>query len=243
MHALIVIAKRELKSYYNSPLAYVFMFIFTLLVCGTALFPTFEILGRSFGGLLEQEECNLFVFFEAIPFFLAFFVPALAMKLWADERKKGTIELLFTYPLSAIQVILGKFVAAWIVVTFALLMTFPMILMVNTIGKIYYPLVFWGYIASILLAGAFIAIASAASALTKNSIVSLIIGVSTCSFLVGINLISFKIGILESFLRVLGALGHFDALVTGQIGLASIVYFISIMIGCFFLNLYFLETK
>lgn len=243
MHALIVVAKRELNSYFSSPLAYVFMFIFTLLACGAALLPEFDLFGRPFGGLLDKNNCSLMVFFDTLPFLLAFFAPAMAMKLWADERKRGTIELLFTYPLSATQIVLGKFVAAWTVLIIALLTTFPLVLLIGSIGKIHYPMLISGYLATILLAGAFTAIACAASALTSNSVVSLIVGVFACSVLIGINLLPFESGIMDSVCRFAGALDHFQSMVMGKIGIHSILYFVSIAIGCFFLNLFFLETK
>lgn len=241
MHALTVIARRELKMYFNSPLAYIFMFIFTLLSCGAALMPEFEIFGRSFGGLLDKKECNLVAFFAIIPFLLAFFAPAIAMKVWADERKKATIELLLTYPLSFPQIILGKFFAAWAVLTFALVMTFPLVMLIESIGVLYYPLVFAGYMGVILLAGAFTAIACAASALTSNNVVSLILGVFACGVLIGLNLIPFESGVLEHFCRQLGALDHFQSLITGKISVQDGFYFISIMGGCLILNLFFLE--
>ncbi|MEK7482721.1 MAG: ABC transporter permease [Planctomycetota bacterium] len=243
MHALIVVAKRELQSYFGSPLAYVFVFIFSLLACGGALLPQFELFGESFGGLLEQGECSLEVFFRNIPFLMAFFAPAIAMKLWADERKKGTIELLFTYPLSSVQIVLGKFVGAWCVLLFALMMTLPLVFFVNSIGTLDYKLVLMGYFSSALLAGAFTAIACASSALTSNNVISLIIGVFFCSALVGFNLIPFETGFLDRFFQTAGVLEHYSALVNGKVSFQNMSYFFSMMLGCFFLNLYFLETK
>lgn len=243
MHALLVVAKRELKSYFSSPLAYVFVFIFTLLSCGGALLPEFELFGEPFGGLLDQSECTLEVFFRNIPFLLAFFAPAIAMKLWADERKRGTIELLFTYPLSSFQIVLGKFLGAWVVLLFALLMTTPLVFFIDQIGTLDYRLVLVGYLASALIAGAFTAISCAASALTNNNVISLIIGVFFCSTLVGFNLIPFESGFMERFFQSAGILNHFSELVTGKISIQNLSYFLSLIVGCIFLNLYFLESK
>lgn len=243
MHALVVIAKRELRSYFGSPLAYVFMFAFTLLACGAALLPEFELFGRSFGGLLDRPDASMVVFFETMPFLLAFFAPAIAMKLWAYERKTGTIELLFTYPLSTSQVILGKFVGAWIVLLVAFLMTLPLVILIGFVGTLSYSLILSGYVGTLLLAGAFTAIACAASALTDNTVLSLILGVVICGLLLLVNLIPIDLGFLDGIIRSLGALEHFQDLVTGKISISSIVYFLSLMAGSFFLNLFFLDIK
>lgn len=243
MNGLAVVAKRELKSYFASPLAYVFVFIFTLLACGAALLPEFGLFGRSFGGLLEQDECNLVAFFETMPFLLAFFAPAIAMKLWAHERKTGTIELLFTYPLSTAQIVLGKFAAAWVVFLFALLMTAPLVIVIESIGTLSWLLLLGGYFATALLAAALTAIACAASAVTDNNVISLIIGVFICSILLLFNLIPLETTFLESFFRAAGLLEHFESLITGKISITAIGYFLSVTAAGLLLNLFFLDTK
>jgi ABC-2 type transport system permease protein len=243
MNMMMVVAQRELKSYFTSPLAYVFIFIFTLLACGGALLPEFELFGRPFGGLLESSECSLALFFKNLPFLLAFFAPAVAMKLWADERKKGTIELLFTYPLSSTHIVLGKFLGAWLVLFFALVMTVPLVFIVDQIGHLDYGLVLLGYLASLLLAGAFIGISCMTSALTSNNVISLILGVFVCGTLIGFNLIPFESGIFDRFFQNVGILEHYQSLITGQISFSNLFYFFSLMFGCFVLNLYFLESK
>lgn len=241
MHGVTVIAKRELRVYFNSPLAYVFMFIFALLACGAALLPQFELFGRPFGGLLDKEECSLVVFFAGIPFLLAFFAPAMAMKLWADERKKGTIELLFTYPLTTSEIVLGKFAAAWIMLAIAMAATFPMLLLIESIGVLSYSLAVSGFLGVLLIAGAFTAVSCTASALTNNSVISLILGVFACSALLGLNLLPFEGGLIESLCHNAGALEHFQDLTTGKVGIEAVVYFVSVMAGCLFLNVFFLE--
>lgn len=178
MQALVnikTIAKRELGGYFSSPVAYVFIVIFLLL---TGFF-TF-----SLGNFFESGQANLDAFFRWHPWLYLFLVPCVGMRLWAEERRVGTLELLLTKPVTAWQAILGKFAASWIFLGLALLLTFPLVLTVNYLGSPDNGTILAGYIGSILMAGTYLAISSMTSAMTRNQVVSFIISVVICLFLV-----------------------------------------------------------
>src|SRR5438270_1087795 len=170
------ITKRELGAYFSSPIAYVFIVIF-LLLCG---FFTFFV-----GGFFEREQAALAMpFFEWHPWFYLFLVPAVGMRLWAEERRVGTIELLLTMPITAWQAIVGKFLASWLFLALALALTFPVVLTVNYLGHPDNGVIFCGYIGSLLLAGAYLAISCITSAMTRNQVISFIVSVVICLFLI-----------------------------------------------------------
>src|SRR5215467_8283179 len=170
------IAKRELAAYFTSPLAFVFIVIF-LLLCG---FFTFMV-----GGFFERGEASLSAsFFLWHPWFYLFLVPAVGMRLWAEERRVGTLELLLTMPITTWQAIVGKFLASWIFLGLALLLTFPIVITVNYLGSPDNGVIFAGYIGSWLMAGAYLAISCITSAMTRNQVVSFIVSVVLCLFLI-----------------------------------------------------------
>ena len=168
MKNLGVIFKRELGSYFATPLAYIFIVIFLVLA---AVF-TFYL-----GGFYESGQADLNAFFNFHPWLYLFLVPAVAMRLWAEERKSGTIELLMTLPVSRTDMVLGKFLAAWVFIGLALLLTFPIIITVNYLGSPDNGAIFTGYLGSWLLAGGYLAIGSCMSALTKNQVIAFIVSV------------------------------------------------------------------
>jgi ABC-2 type transport system permease protein len=169
------IAKRELSGYFASPVAYVFIVIF-LLMTG---FFTFML-----GGFIERGEASLLAFFVWHPWLYLFLVPAAGMRLWSEERRLGTMELLLTMPITTWQAILGKFLASWAFLGLALLLTFPVVITVNYLGTPDNGVIVAGYIGSFLLAGAYLAISCMTSAMTRNQVVSFIIAVVICLFLV-----------------------------------------------------------
>jgi ABC-2 type transport system permease protein len=169
------IIKRELAGYFGSPVAYVFIVIF-LLLCG---FFTF-----SLSSFYELGQADLRAFFEWHPWIYLFLVPAVAMRLWADERRAGTIELILTLPISMTEVILGKFLAAWIFLAVALFLTFPLVLTVIYLGDPDLGAVFCAYLGSFLMAGAYLSVGSMTSSLTRNQVISFILSVVICLFLV-----------------------------------------------------------
>src|SRR3954470_8282792 len=170
------IAKRELGAYFSSPLAYVFIVIF-LLLCG---FFTFMV-----GGFFERGEASLVrPFFDWHPWFYLFLVPAVGMRLWAEERRVGTIELLLTMPITAWQAIVGKFLASWLFLALALALTFPIVITVNYLGAPDNGVILCAYVGSWLMAGAYLAIGSLTSAMTRNQVISFILSVVICLFLI-----------------------------------------------------------
>ena len=169
------VIKRELAGYFGSPVAYVFIVIF-LMLCG---FFTFSI-----GQFYELGQADLRVFFQWHPWIFLFLVPAVAMRLWADERRTGTIELILTLPITLTEVIVGKFLAAWLFLGLALFLTFPLVLTVIYLGDPDLGAIFCAYFGSFLLAGAYLSVGSMTSSLTRNQVISFILSVVICLFLV-----------------------------------------------------------
>jgi ABC-2 type transport system permease protein len=170
------ITKRELSGYFSSPVAYVFIVIFLLL---TGFFTFMA------GGFFERQQASLDAsFFLWHPWLYLFLVPAVGMRLWAEERRVGTLELLLTMPITAWQAIVGKFLASWLFLLLALFLTFPVVITVNYLGSPDNGVIFAGYVGSFLMAGAYLAISCMTSAMTRNQVVSFILAVVICLFLV-----------------------------------------------------------
>jgi ABC-2 type transport system permease protein len=166
MLKLGLIAKRELYMYFSTPIAYVFLIIF-LLLNGLSTFY--------FGNFFARGQADLQSFFSFHPWIYMIFIPAISMRLWAEERKSGTIELLFTLPITTLEIVLGKFLAAWLFSLIALLLTFPIWLVVNYLGSPDNGVILASYIGSWLMAGAFLAIGAAVSASTKNQVIAFVL--------------------------------------------------------------------
>ena len=175
MNAALTILRRELASYFATPVAYIFIIIFLML---SGVF-TFYL-----GQFYERAQADLSSFFNFIPWLYLVLVPAVAMRLWSEERRSGTIELLMTLPLGTFQVVLGKFLAAWLFIGLALLLTFPMWLTVNYLGEPDNGVIFAGYLGAWFMSGGFLAIGSCLSACTKNQIVAFILTLVVCFVLV-----------------------------------------------------------
>ena len=223
------IAKRELRAYFASPLAYVFLVIF-LLLCG---FFTFFV-----SHFLATDEASLSMsFFFWHPWFYLFLVPAVAMRLWAEERRVGTIELLLTMPITAWQAIVGKFLASWLFLALALLLTFPMVITVNYLGHPDNGVILTGYIGSWLMAGACLAISCITSALTRSQVVSFVLSAVICLFLIlaGYPPIidafeQFTGSWLANFVTSFSVMTHFEGFQKGVLDSRDILFFLS-MIG------------
>jgi ABC-2 type transport system permease protein len=227
MTKLPVIFKRELASYFATPLAYVFILIFLVL---SGVF-TFYL-----GGFFESGQANLSPFFNFHPWLYLFLVPAIAMRLWAEERKSGTIELLMTLPITRFDAVTGKFLAAWAFAGLALLLTFPMVITVNYLGEPDNGAIITGYIGSWLLAGAYLAIGSCMSALAKNQVIAFILAVSVCFLFI----VSGFPMVLDGFsgwapqwlvdaVASLSFLSRFDAISKGVIDLRDLLYFLTLI--------------
>jgi ABC-2 type transport system permease protein len=169
------IIKRELVGYFESPVAYVFIVIFLLLIG----FFTFSV-----SRFYEMGQADMRAFFQWHPWIYLFLVPAIGMRLWADERRTGTIELVLTLPITLTEAILGKFLAAWLFIGTALVLTFPLVLTVAYLGNPDLGAVFSAYLGSFLMAGAYLSVAIMTSSLTRNQVISFILAVVICLFLV-----------------------------------------------------------
>jgi ABC-2 type transport system permease protein len=221
------IAKRELGAYFSSPLAYVFIVIFLLLL------GVFTFL---FGNFFPRGQASLTIpFFMWHPWFYLFLVPAVAMRLWAEERRIGTVELLLTMPITAWQAIVGKFLASWLFLGLALALTFPVWITVNFLGSPDNGAILTAYIGSWLMAGAYLAVSCIASALTRTQVVSFILAVFACLALLligfppAVQAMSVKIGPqLAKAISSLSFLTHFDSFQKGVLDSRDVIFFLSI---------------
>ena len=225
----LTIFRRELASYFATPLAYVFIIIFLVLAGVLAFFA---------GDFFERGQADLQVFFTFHPWLYLVLIPALSMRLWAEERKSGTIELLLTLPVRIGEAVIGKFLAGWVFAGIALALTFPFWLTVNFLGEPDNGVVLASYLASWLMAGAVLAIGTAVSATTKNQVIAFI----TCAALVFVLTVAGTSTVLGAFegwapdgliAAVAGAsiFGHFTAITRGVINLRDLVYFLSLTAG------------
>jgi ABC-2 type transport system permease protein len=236
-----VLFKRELSSYFATPIAYVFIIIFLFL---SGIF-TFYI-GNFFG----RGQADLVPFFNFHPWLYLFLIPALAMRLWAEERKSGSIELLLTLPVTVTEAVLGKFLAAWAFTAISLALTFPMWITVNYLGNPDNLVIFASYIGSLLMAGGFLAIGSCMSALTKNQVIAFVVSVVACLgfILAGFPLVlDFFSGwlphIIVQTISSFSFLTHFQAISKGVIDVRDIIYFASVITFWLFATVIFIEMK
>jgi ABC-2 type transport system permease protein len=223
MNQVAVIFRRELRSYFATPLAYVFIVIFLVLA---AVF-TFQV-----GGFFERGQADLQPFFRWHPWIYLVLIPAVSMRLWAEERNSGSIELLMTLPLTLWQAVVGKFLAAWCFAGIALLLTFPIWVTVNYLGSPDNGAILAAYFGSWLLAGGFLAIGTCLSAATRNQVIAFVTAalVGLLFLLSGFPLVlDFVRGVLPSALvdaiASVSFLTHFDAISKGVIDLRDLVYF------------------
>jgi len=235
------VLRRELAGYFATPVAWVFIVIF-LVMAGAF---TFYI-----GAFYDRGVADLDPFFTFHPWLYLFLVPAIAMRLWAEERRSGTVELLLTLPLTPWQAVLGKFLAAWLFVGLALLLTFPVWLTVNYLGDPDNGVIAAGYIGSWLMAGGFLAIGSCMSALTRNQVVAFILAVVVCfGFLVsGLPMVMdlFSSWAPQSLLDAIANfsfLAHFSTISRGVIDVRDLVYFALVIVLWLLANTMVLEMK
>jgi ABC-2 type transport system permease protein len=235
------VMRRELSGYFATPVAWVFIVIF-LVMAGVF---TFYI-----GAFYDRGIADLDPFFNFHPWLYLFLVPAIAMRLWAEERRSGTVELLLTLPLTTWQAVLGKFLAAWLFVGLALLLTFPVWLTVNYLGDPDNGVIAAGYVGSWLMAGGFLAIGSCMSALTRNQVVAFILSVVVCfGFLLsGLPMVMdlFSGWAPQALLDTIADfsfLAHFATISRGVIDLRDLVYFALVMVAWLLANTIVLEMK
>jgi ABC-2 type transport system permease protein len=240
MRAFWSIFKRELRGYFSTPIAYVFLVIFLFF----SAFMTFQ------AGFFEARLASMRAFFTNVPVLFIFLVPAFAMRLWAEERRTNSIELLFTLPVTTAQAVLGKFFAAWAVIALALALTFPMAFTVVYLGDPDWGPIAAGYLASLLLGGAYLAIGSFFSCLTKNQVIAFVLAVVVCALFLfagspsGLNYLSgfLPVGVLEAG-EGLSFETRFSSLARGVIEMRDLAFFILLMIGWLWANVVALEER
>lgn len=241
MSVIAALFRRELRSYFVTPLAYVFIVIFLVLM-GTFTFYL--------GGFYERRQADLSAFFNYHPWLYLFLVPAIAMRLWAEERKTGSVELLMTLPITAWQAVLGKYLAAWAFTAIALALTFPIWLTVNYLGDPDNGAILAAYLGSLLMAGGFLAIGACLSATTQNQVIAFVITVVVCF---GFLLSGFPL-VLDLFsawapqtivdgIASLSFLTHFGNISKGVIEFRDLVYFALVISVFLFANTIILQWK
>ena len=223
MNHISAIIRREIQSYFATPIAYVFIVIF-LVMSGVFAFY--------FGSLYERGQADLLPFFNYHPWLYLFLVPAVAMRIWSEERNSGNIELLMTLPVKHITWVLGKFLAAWLFVGLALLLTFPMVISINYLGDPDNGVIVASYLGSFLLAGAFLAIGNCLSAATKNQVIAFILTVVICFLflLSGLPMVLafFKLFLPQFMVDVVAStsfLSHYASITKGVLDLGDLSYF------------------
>ena len=234
MHNIGVIFRRELASYFSTPLAYVFIVIF-LALAGTF---TFYI-----GSFFARGQADLESFFYFHPWLYLFLIPAVAMRLWAEERRVGTVELLMTLPVTVWQAVLGKYLAAWAFTGIALVLTFPIWMTVNYLGDPDNGVVVAAYIGSFLMAGAYLAIGACMSALTKNQVIAFVVAVVVCFLFTisGLPMVTnlFSAWAPQAVIETISSLSfvtNFQNISRGVLDARNLVYFASLIVFWLFLN-------
>ena len=240
MRTTLIIARRELGSYFATPVAVVFIVIF-LALQGALTF--------NLGNFFDRNQADLAPFFNFLPWVLLLLVPALTMRLWAEERRSGTIEMLLTLPITETQAVVGKFLAAWAFTAIALLLTFPFVLTVNYLGRPDNGVIACGYLGGLLLAGSFLALGGAVSASTKNQVVAFVLAVALCflTMVASTPLVTDFLGHaapeLASVAARVSVAGRFQNFTRGVIELRDVIYFASFIGFFLFLNTVVIDHK
>jgi ABC-2 type transport system permease protein len=229
---ILTITKREVVGFFASPVAYVFIVIFLLL----SGFFTFMV-----AGFFQRGQANLMTFFAWHPWLYLFLVPAVGMRMWSEERRLGTIELLLTMPITPWQAIVGKFLASWLILAVALALTFPVVITVNYLGHPDNGVIFAGYIGSLLLSGAYLSIAAMTSAMTRNQVVSFILSVVICLFLILAGwppitnlLTEWASPWLVDMIAAFSVMTHFESIQKGVLDSRDVLFFLSVIVFCLF---------
>jgi ABC-2 type transport system permease protein len=240
MRNIITIADRELAAYFATPVATVFIVIF-LVLQGTLTF--------NLGNFFDRDQADLNPFFTFIPWVFLLLIPAITMRLWAEERRLGTIELLLTLPVTQWQAVLGKFLAAWLFCGIALALTFPFILTVNFLGSPDNGVIASGYVGSMLIAGAFLAVGSAMSAATRNQVIAFVLAVAICfvftvaSYSLVTDFLSKNTPVLAEVARRIAVLDRFQDFTRGLVSARDIVYFSTFIGFWLFVNTVLVEQR
>jgi ABC-2 type transport system permease protein len=236
----LIVARRELAGYFATPVAYVFIVIF-LVLAGALTFT----LGNFFG----RGQADLQPFFSFVPWLFLFLVPALTMRLWAEERRLGTIELLLTLPLPQWQAVLGKFLAAWAFCGITLALTFPLWITVNILGEPDNGVILAGYVGCLMVAGAYLALGAAVSALTKNQVVAFVLAVALCFVFaaagspVVTEFLTQRLPVLAEIARAMSISDRFTGFTRGVVAARDIVFFASFIGFFLFVNAVVLDHR
>ena len=243
MKHTLSIFKRELAGYFATPVAYVFIVIF-LMVAGLFTFS------GDFGNLYDTNQADLRPFFRYHPWLYLFLIPAISMRLWAEERRLGTIELLMTLPVTVWQAVVGKFLAAWAFAGISLALTFPTWITVNYLGDPDNKAIVAGYFGSFLMAGGFLAIGSFVSALTKNQVIAFVVSIVMCFLflLSGFETVqdffsAWAPDVVTDAIASFSFFTHFEAISRGVVDARDLVFFGSLMVFFLFANTLVLDLK
>jgi ABC-2 type transport system permease protein len=237
---ILAVAQRELGGYFATPVAVVFIVIFLALQ---------GVLTFNLGNFFDRNQADLVPFFNFLPWVFLLLVPAITMRLWAEERRLGTIELLLTLPLSQAQAVLGKFLAAWAFCAVALLLTFPFVITVNILGRPDNGVIATGYVGALLVAGAFLSVGSAVSALTKNQVIAFVLAVAVCfmfavtSYPVVTDFLSRGSPLLADAARRISVVERFQGFTRGVVQLRDLIYFLSFIGFWLFVNTVIVEQR
>lgn len=241
MKVIGAILRKELAGYFATPLAYVFIVIFLVLIATFTFY---------LGNFFERGEADLLPFFQFHPWLYLFLIPAISMRLWAEERKSGSIELLMTLPVGAVQAVLGKYIAAWLFTGTALVLTFPLWITVNYLGEPDNGVILSAYLGSFLMAGAFLAIGSCISATTRNQVIAFIISIVICFVFLSSSL-PFVLDLFQAWLpqmfvdtiSSLSFLSHFVSISKGVIDARDLVYFVLMIVFWLAANVVVIESR
>ena len=235
------ISKRELRAYFTTPLAYVFIVIFVALNGVTAFY---------FGALFDRGQADMQPLFGFLPWLYLFLIPAVAMRLWAEERKAGTLELLMTLPVSTFDAVFGKFLAAWIFAGIALSLTFPVWITVNYLGDPDNGVIIASYLGGFLMAGSYLAIGGFVSAMTRNQVIAFVIGAAVIFLFMmsGLELVQSAFRgwapeLVIDLVRSFSFLVHYDAIIRGVIDVRDMIFFVSIIGVFLFANMVVVDLK
>ncbi|MFH1730381.1 MAG: ABC transporter permease [Planctomycetota bacterium] len=242
MNGFVSVFKRELKSYFSTPLAYVFLVIFLFF----SSFIPFQ------KGFFDMRQASMQLFFENMPLLFIFLVPAMAMRLWAEERRSNSVELLFTLPITIPQAVLAKFFAAWTVLALALVLTCPMVFTVCYLGDPDWGAIVTGYAGSLLLAGAYLAIGSFFSSLSRNQVIAFVLAVVACAsfFFVGspavldtLSMLWFVPAGMVTALETLSVRLRFESIQRGMLQLQDVAFFVLLAAGWLWANMIALKER
>ena len=241
MKNVAAVFRREMAGYFATPLAYVFIVIFLMLMGAFTFY---------LGGFFPRGQADLIPFFQWHPWLYLLLVPALGMRLWAEERKSGTIELLMTLPVSMGEAVLGKFLAAWAMIAIALALTFPIWITVNILGSPDNGVILASYLGSLLMAGALLALSACISALTRNQVIAFVLSVvvSLLFLLAGFPLVldifrSWLPAVVLDGIASLSVLHHFQAITRGVLDLRDLLFFLSFIALWLYLGAWTINRK